>query len=301
MLLSVLIPAYNNSLTILRCINSVLNQDYSDDYEIIVSDDASTDNTVEVIKTINDKRIRVVENASNTSAPANHNKLLRLAQSDYVVFLHGDDELMPEALKIISYHLRERLYPQRYILWGHSNYGDVSEWASELQHPMLGYNTMFSGVTAKRVMLYGAAPQPTGTCYSRKAILEIGGFEERQHFTMWDWLLAEKAAYNYFEFEMCDRLLLKREYSSVDAFLTEEERKRNTKISQQILWESLSELQQKDLKALWEQYGFWRWNDFFIPPPTKEDKLTECRKKISNHPLRIRLWIKYLLLYFDLK
>lgn len=95
---SVCITTYNYAQKIGRAIKSVLVQDYSD-YEIIVSDDASTDNTEEVVRRFTDPRISYFKNPLRLGFPRNMNIILGLATADYVVFLCADDCLFPGFLK----------------------------------------------------------------------------------------------------------------------------------------------------------------------------------------------------------
>lgn len=88
---SVLIPSYNAEKTILRTINSVLNQTYSD-YEILIMDDGSKDNTVELINSIKDLRIKLFQQENSGPGTARNN-LIEKATADYIVFLDADDYL----------------------------------------------------------------------------------------------------------------------------------------------------------------------------------------------------------------
>ena len=63
-LVSVIMPTYNGSNTILRAINSVLNQTYSN-LELIIVDDCSKENTFEVVKNVKDKRVKVLRHKKN--------------------------------------------------------------------------------------------------------------------------------------------------------------------------------------------------------------------------------------------
>ena len=95
---SVVIPTYNRADKVCRALKSVLNQSFVD-FEILVMDDGSTDNTCEVVKGFTDPRIKYewAENFGGPAAPRNRG--LRLAQGKYVAFLDSDDWWMPNKLE----------------------------------------------------------------------------------------------------------------------------------------------------------------------------------------------------------
>ncbi len=96
---SVIIPTHNRSHLISRSIQSVLNQTYQD-FEIIIVDDGSTDNTEEIIKEFQEqnKRIRYIRHKENKGGAAARNTGIRAAQGEYVAFQDSDDEWLPEKL-----------------------------------------------------------------------------------------------------------------------------------------------------------------------------------------------------------
>jgi glycosyltransferase involved in cell wall biosynthesis len=98
--LSVLIPSYNNSLTIAETIKSILNQSYTD-FELIICDDKSTDDTINVVKSINDGRISLYVNEKNLRCGGNLGKCMDVAKGDILVYVCGDDILDIDALKKI--------------------------------------------------------------------------------------------------------------------------------------------------------------------------------------------------------
>lgn len=101
-LVSVVIPTYNRRDSIQRAIQSVLNQTYSN-FEILVIDDGSTDDTEAVVKRMNDSRIHYYRQ-ENQGSQAARNCGIRLAKGEYIGFLDSDDEWMPEKLvKNIQY------------------------------------------------------------------------------------------------------------------------------------------------------------------------------------------------------
>lgn len=95
--LSVVIPTHNRAETIERAIRSVLVQDV-ESLEVIVVDDASTDDTEHVIKALNDQRVRYIRHATNRGAPAARNTGIAAASGNLIAFQDSDDEWMPGKL-----------------------------------------------------------------------------------------------------------------------------------------------------------------------------------------------------------
>lgn len=95
---SVIIPTYNRAHLIGRAIQSVLNQTYQD-FEIIVVDDGSTDNTDEVVKDFGDERIGYIRHKGNKGGAAARNTGIRAAKGEYIAFLDDDDEFLPNKIE----------------------------------------------------------------------------------------------------------------------------------------------------------------------------------------------------------
>ncbi|MDB9281516.1 glycosyltransferase family 2 protein [Halorubrum ezzemoulense] len=91
---SVVIPTYNRADVLPRAIESVLNQTYSD-FEIIVVDDGSTDNTEEVVTSYTDDRVEYIPFSGNEGANAARNEGIRQSNGKYISFLDSDDKLLP--------------------------------------------------------------------------------------------------------------------------------------------------------------------------------------------------------------
>jgi glycosyltransferase involved in cell wall biosynthesis len=95
---SICIPNYNYGKFIGRTIRSVLEQDY-DDFEIVVSDNASTDDSLAVVRAFEDPRIHVSVNRCNVGFAANLDRAAGRATGDFVLLLSSDDVLRPGALR----------------------------------------------------------------------------------------------------------------------------------------------------------------------------------------------------------
>lgn len=106
LLVSVMISTYNRAHLLPRAINSVLNQTYQN-FELIIVDDGSTDNTKQVVKSFEDKRIVYHKHKDNRGVLAAKNTGFDLAKGEYNCRLDDDDELLPKALEIAVNKLLE--------------------------------------------------------------------------------------------------------------------------------------------------------------------------------------------------
>lgn len=95
---SVIIPTYNRAHLIGRAITSVLHQSFKD-FEIIVVDDGSTDDTKTVVMSFEDDRIVYERLPTNRGVHEARNRGMELATGEYLAFLDSDDELLPQALE----------------------------------------------------------------------------------------------------------------------------------------------------------------------------------------------------------
>ena len=100
MTVSIIIPAYNSEKFIKRCLDSVINQIYKN-LEIIVIDDASKDNTKQIIKEYaeKDNRIRPFYSSENKGVSFSRNIGLKASTGEYIMFVDSDDELTKDAVR----------------------------------------------------------------------------------------------------------------------------------------------------------------------------------------------------------
>ena len=210
-LITIAIPVYNNEKTIRKTIDSCLDQQTDIPYEILIVDDASEDNIPEILASYTDEKVRVKTLTERVPLIANHNVCLENAKGEYILFCHADDALEPHAIETIATKLKERNYPKKYLLWGHSMFRDYG-----LQLNRAGFRTgeLIAGEYAALIPMHGGLT-PSGSCYSRESFLELGGF---MHV---DIMLAPSdittmlhLALNGFRFEMMEEMIYIRKDAS---------------------------------------------------------------------------------------
>lgn len=97
-LVSIIMPSYNTAKYISDSIESVIAQTYTD-WELIIVDDCSTDDSLDVIRSFNDKRIVILQNEKNSGAAISRNYALREAKGKWIAFLDSDDTWAPDKLE----------------------------------------------------------------------------------------------------------------------------------------------------------------------------------------------------------
>ncbi len=111
-LVSICIPTYNRAKFIQRAIDSALGQTYKN-LEVIVVDNASTDNTEEIVSRYNDTRLKYVRNTENIGQFGNLNRCIELYSGDFLHILHSDEYIDPDftekCIKFFSEHQNVQL------------------------------------------------------------------------------------------------------------------------------------------------------------------------------------------------
>ena len=125
-MISVITTSYNYSEYISQTIESVLAQTFSD-WELIVVDDASSDNSVEIIKKYcDDKRIKLICHDKNKGLKESIKTALKYAKGEWIAFVESDDSIVPDALE-------KRLKTKGDIVFNSVNLIGDEEWIKEYQ------------------------------------------------------------------------------------------------------------------------------------------------------------------------
>ena len=166
--LSIIIPAYNAGKTLQRMLGSIVAQSF-DDYEAIVIDDGSSDNTTDVFRheVGADGRFRLICLETNKGVSNARNVGLDQAKGDYIYFCDADDWLVPNALKVIAKTMATC---------------DVAILAARLYRSSLPWHTLIPWEKAEKDMINGVGPIASGCegfiwCYAfRRQVIGLNRF-----------------------------------------------------------------------------------------------------------------------------
>lgn len=172
---SVVIPTYNHGHFLSEAIQSVLDQTLKD-WELIVVDDGSTDNTSEVVDSFNDYRVRY-HRQENQGPAASLNKGLELASGEYVRFLDADDYLIPGSIRaqveLLDRNPRVALvYGQAYVMDGYGRVFDIRKSAWGHDSPVV-----IPSADAFRWLLRGCRICKSTVMLRKSALKRVGPFQ----------------------------------------------------------------------------------------------------------------------------
>ena len=171
MMVSFIIPSFNAGKTMERCLESIFSLDMQgSEYEVIVIDDASTDNTVEIIEknSLIHENLTLICQTENHRQGAARNRGLAVAKGDFVVFVDSDDEVAPGVISAIKlcHNLRLDMVAMNVVYLGEK--GEICKETKQLN------DNVFSGKELQTEHPYWFAG-PVGYVY-RKDFLDKTGY-----------------------------------------------------------------------------------------------------------------------------
>ena len=179
---SVVLPAYNRAKSIHRAMSSVLGQTHPN-LELIVVDDASTDETCEVVSSIRDKRIRLIRHSRNRGASAARNTGIAVARHPLVAFQDSDDSWRPDKL-VRQVHAFREAPPHIGVVFSqmatHKANGDTVVTPTHLPSRSLELDT--------RGLLWANFVGTPTAVVQRRVLDLVGGFDEELR-ALEDWEL----------------------------------------------------------------------------------------------------------------
>lgn len=180
-MISIIIPVYNVSRFLSRCLDSILNQSYSD-FEVILVDDASTDSSKAICKkyALKDERFHLIENKRNLGISLSRNKGLLNSRGEYITFIDSDDEISQNYLEILMGILLEYDVDISCVKWNHVS----EEYSSSnqcLQNNELAVKLYDNSSYMKYILSPRSGSYVWGKLYKR-ASLEDVWFEEGMNY-----------------------------------------------------------------------------------------------------------------------
>ena len=188
-LVSVVIPTYNGAWHIKKCLKSVWNQTYKN-YEIIVVDDCSKDDTKAYIKSLKDKNIKLLQTKKNSGGPAIPRNLgISKAKGKYIAFLDDDDLWKKKKLEICINKMQNK-YDFCYHQLKQKN-----------NKVLKNHNIDITQNPAKFLLDYGPIPTTSAIVVRKKTIQKVKGFCESKQLIAGEdydcWLRIAKAGVKF--------------------------------------------------------------------------------------------------------
>jgi glycosyltransferase involved in cell wall biosynthesis len=176
-MISVVVPCFNRSHIIKKCIDSVLNQTFKD-FELIIIDNGSTDDTKAVVQSYIDQDSRVKYFwQENTGSPAgSRNSGIRTSSGQWISFLDSDDRWLDNKLEVVSEEIKHSTEQTIAISHWENHYID-NTFSKVLNHGYLGNENLY-----KKLLFKGNCYSTSAMTVKKSAILEVGLFNESKSY-----------------------------------------------------------------------------------------------------------------------
>jgi len=180
-MVSVILSTYNRAGLLKKTIESVLSQTYAD-FELIIVNDGSADNTLEVIKNYNDPRIRIINNEKNIGFVKSLNKGISRARGEYIARIDDDDFWVD----------KQKLEKQVNFLKNNSDYVLIGCGAikiNEKEREIKRFLFPQKDEEIRSIMLFTSPFIHSGAVFSKRAWQQVNGYDESlylsQDFDLW--------------------------------------------------------------------------------------------------------------------
>lgn len=187
-LVSIIMPSYNTANYIKLTIESVLKQTYQN-WELLIVDDCSTDNTDNIVAQYNDKRIIYMKNKKNCGAAVSRNRALKVARGKWIAFLDSDDLWYPTKLEE-----QIKFMVQNNYSFSYTNYREINEANEENGIEVNGPKKI-----TKRGMYRYCWPGCLTVMYDAEKIgkLQIEDIKKNNDYAMWLQIIKKVNCYHY--------------------------------------------------------------------------------------------------------
>lgn len=213
-LVSVVVQAYNSDDTIVRTLESVKNQDYPD-IELIVTDDKSKDNTIDIVNEwISQnkqffKNVNLITTQENTGIPGSNNRALKHVHGKYVEFLAADDCMSTDAISeyVKFCEKNENVIPVSMVKLfsddDNCDFTSVENYCDKCyEFAKLSYKEQY-----KMLLIQNRVVAPAAAFYPTSVIRKLNGFDERFRW-MEDYPVNVKLMHEGYRFGFIDKQLI---------------------------------------------------------------------------------------------
>lgn len=166
--ISIIIPAYNAAATILETLDSVFQQTFSD-FEVLVINDGSTDQTLDLLQTIEDKRLQIFD-YENRGVSVARNRGISYARGEFIAFLDADDLWSPDKLELQFAALQEHPEAGVAYSWNYFQYETPEKSYAETSNSFQG--NVYADLLIKNFIQNGSNP-----LIRKEAIASVGLFD----------------------------------------------------------------------------------------------------------------------------
>lgn len=184
-LISIVMPSYNTAKYIEASIRSILAQTYTD-WELIIVDDCSTDDTDSIVARFDDARIKYLKNEKNSGAAISRNRALREAKGKWIAFLDSDDIWVPDKLEKQLRFMKDNNYAFTY-----------TDYMIQLNGEWLPYVYTGPKVVNKRRMYNYCYFSTITVMYDRERIglVQIADIRKNNDYAMWLQIIEKSPCY----------------------------------------------------------------------------------------------------------
>jgi len=195
--ITVLMPVYNGQKYLSETIESILSQSYKN-FEFLIVDDCSTDNSVEIINSYNDERIKLINNKKNKGQSKAMNQGISLARGKYIARIDQDDISYDNRLQI---QINKISGLQKTILgsWAYA-INENSEIIGLIEHPIRS-ELIIDGLSISSSLSHSSI------FIEKKDLVNLGGYHKKYKIAM-DWDLWIRAATNNYHFYNIPKYLI---------------------------------------------------------------------------------------------
>lgn len=268
---SVVIPTYNRAHLLKRAIQSVLNQTYQD-FELIIVNDGSTDETEEVIKTFADDRISYIRHDKNRGMSIALNSGLERARGEFIAFQDSDDEWIPNKLER-QMEVFKNLPEHFGVIY--TSFVHIKGDRRKLLPPSPKSGYIYSDILKERDTCWIAQP----SVLIRKECFEKVGFFDENLPSLLDWDMWLRLSKHY-HFYHLNEVLCKIHESPTDSLIFD---RRKFLIAEELVFKKYLESMKQDPKILAKHY-------FYMGNSSCQVGLMKQGRKYLLRSVRTRPW-----------